>query len=201
MSDFDAAFWDRRYAESASVWGGAPNRWVEQEVSDLPAGRALDLACGEGRNAVWLARRGWRVVAVDFSVVALDKGRALEGAAGGIEWVHADATSFEPAEHVDLALLCYFQLEATARRAAVRHAAAARASGRRPAGHRARLAQPDRRHRRPAGPDPALHRADVAADLEGCGLEIERADEVFRPVDGAERPAIDCLLRARRPLA
>lgn len=201
MSDFDAAFWDRRYTEHGSVWGGAPNRWVEQEVAELPAGRALDLACGEGRNAVWLARRGWRVVAVDFSVVALDKGRALEGAAGGIEWVHADATSFEPAEHVDLALLCYFQLEATARREAVRHAAAAL----RPGGVLLVVAHDSRNLTDGTGgpQDPSrLYTAqDVAADLDGCGLQIERAGEVFRPVEGADRPAIDCLLRASRPLA
>ena len=200
MSDFDAAFWDRRYAEHDSVWGGAPNRWVEQEVAGLPAGRALDLACGEGRNAVWLARRGWRVVAVDFSVVALDKGRALEGAAGGIEWIHADATSFEPAGHFDPALLCYFQLEAAGRRQAVRHAAAAL----HPGGVLLVVAHDSRNLTDGTGgpQDPSrLYTAqDVAADLDGCGLAIERAGEVLRPVEGADRPAIDCLLRARQPL-
>jgi SAM-dependent methyltransferase len=201
MSDFDAAYWDQRYAESASVWGGAPNRWVEQEVLDLPAGRALDLACGEGRNAVWLARRGWRVIAVDFSVVALDKGRALEGPTGGIEWVHGDATTYEPAQHVDLALLCYFQLAAPARRAAVRHAAAAL----RPGGVLLVIAHDSRNltdgASGPQDPSRLYTAGDVAADLDGCGLQIERAGEVLRPIEGAERPAIDCLLRAKRPLA
>jgi SAM-dependent methyltransferase len=63
--------WDRRYAVREFVWDTGPNRFVAEELSDLPPGRALDLAAGEGRNAVWLAGRGWQVTAVDFSGVAL----------------------------------------------------------------------------------------------------------------------------------
>ena len=55
----DAAAWDARYASAGLVWTAEPNRFVVAEVEDLPPGRALDLACGEGRNAVWLAERGW----------------------------------------------------------------------------------------------------------------------------------------------
>ena len=74
----DAAGWDERYAATDLVWSAEPNRFVAEELADLPPGRALDLAAGEGRNAIWLARRGWEVTAVDFSQVALDKGRRLE---------------------------------------------------------------------------------------------------------------------------
>jgi hypothetical protein len=55
----DAHAWDQRYAASEQVWSLGPNQFVASEVDDLPAGRALDLACGEGRNALWLAGRGW----------------------------------------------------------------------------------------------------------------------------------------------
>ena len=65
--------WDARYRDKDLVWGIEPNRWVEQELAAATPGRALDLACGEGRNALWLASRGWDVTAVDFSPVALPR--------------------------------------------------------------------------------------------------------------------------------
>jgi len=71
--------WDARYAESQRVWSGNPNVALVREIADLPPGRALDLGCGEGADAVWLAENGWQVTAVDISGVAL--GRAREHAA------------------------------------------------------------------------------------------------------------------------
>jgi SAM-dependent methyltransferase len=68
-----AAEWDARYAGKNLVWEAEPNRWVVEVCAGLPPGRALDLACGEGRNALWLARQGWRVTGVDFSRVALER--------------------------------------------------------------------------------------------------------------------------------
>src|SRR6476659_1362369 len=73
----DARQWDQRYADTQLVWSVTPNQFVAAERADLPPGRAVDLAAGEGRNAIWLASRGWEVTAVDFSQVALDKGRRL----------------------------------------------------------------------------------------------------------------------------
>ena len=87
----DSTAWDERYRSSELIWGAGPNRFLVEEVAGLPAGRALDLACGEGRNAIWLAQRGWQVVAVDFSAVALDKARRLADQRGtSVEWVMAD---------------------------------------------------------------------------------------------------------------
>ncbi len=68
--------WNRRYAQKELVWTAEANRFLVAEASDLPPGRALDLAAGEGRNAVWLAERGWRVVAVDFPTSLWRKGRS-----------------------------------------------------------------------------------------------------------------------------
>jgi SAM-dependent methyltransferase len=196
---FDATFWDERYRASESVWGAAPNRWVEQEVADLPPGTALDLACGEGRNAVWLAARGWDVLAVDFSDVGLAKGTELERRVSGdsrISWIRADATDYLPPEPADLALVCYLQLAASQRRAAMRNAARSLAPGGTllVVGH-------DSRNRTegtggPQDPDVLFTAAEVADDVDGLGLTIEKAGEVLRPVDGADRPAIDALLRA-----
>src|SRR2546423_12091264 len=72
----DADGWDQRYAGADLVWSAGPNRFVAEELADRPPGRVLDLASGEGRNALWLAARGWQATAVDFSAVAVGKGRA-----------------------------------------------------------------------------------------------------------------------------
>ena len=66
----DRQAWDSRYTAAELLWTAQPNRWLVEEVAGLPAGRALDLGAGEGRNAVWLAAGGWTVTAVDFSAAA-----------------------------------------------------------------------------------------------------------------------------------
>jgi SAM-dependent methyltransferase len=196
----DASEWDERYRVEGLVWGGPPNRWVVEELSDAPPGAAVDLACGEGRNALWLAAHGWRVIAVDFSAVAIGKAREID-TGGLVEWITADATDYRPAEPVDLALLCYLQVPAEQRRSAVRNAAAALAPG----GLLLVIAHDSRNLADGVGgpSDPrVLYTADdVAADLEGSGLVIDRACEALRPVAGKDRPAIDALLRAHRPAA
>ena len=66
-----AGFWDERYAGSDRVWSGRPNQRLTEQVADLAPGTALDVACGEGGDAIWLAKQGWKVTAVDVSQVAL----------------------------------------------------------------------------------------------------------------------------------
>ena len=73
----DAEGWDERYAGSELVWSAEPNRFVAEVCAELSPGRALDLAAGEGRNAIWLASRGWTVTAADFSQAGLDKGKRM----------------------------------------------------------------------------------------------------------------------------
>lgn len=80
--------WDGRYAQLDQVWSGQPNEALVAEVAELPVGRALDVGCGEGADAVWLALRGWRVTALDVSQVALDRAAAAAGAAGvDVHWL------------------------------------------------------------------------------------------------------------------
>jgi SAM-dependent methyltransferase len=87
----DEREWDTRYARADRVWSGRPNGSLVAEVPGLGPGSALDVGCGEGADAVWLAQRGWKVTALDVSQVALERGRrAAEAAAVEIEWVHAD---------------------------------------------------------------------------------------------------------------
>ncbi|MDX6349032.1 MAG: hypothetical protein QOF84_3822, partial [Streptomyces sp.] len=92
------AYWDDRYAQNQRMWSGAPNAALVREVSDLAPGTALDLGCGEGGDAIWLARRGWRVTATDISGIALDRAAghaAAAGVADRIDWQRHDlAESF-----------------------------------------------------------------------------------------------------------
>jgi SAM-dependent methyltransferase len=95
--------WDARYAESQRIWSGNPNVALVSEISDLPPGRALDLGCGEGADAVWLASNGWQVTAVDISGVAL--ARAAEHAAEAgvtVDWQKHDLQESFPAGEWDL---------------------------------------------------------------------------------------------------
>jgi SAM-dependent methyltransferase len=191
--------WDERYRAEGLVWGVEPNRWVAQEVAHLRPGRALDLACGEGRNALWLAARGWQVTGVDFSAVALEKARELEQKEPPeqpVTWLCADTTTYQHGEPVDLALLCYLQVPAEQRRAAVRNAARALE----PDGvllvighHILNVAEGI------GGPqDPAVlySPGDIVEDLDGLSMVVDKADGVWREVPGAERQALDVLVRA-----
>jgi SAM-dependent methyltransferase len=104
-----AADWDARYAERQQ-WSGEPNRLVAELAGDLPPGAALDLAAGEGRHALWLARRGWRATAVDFSATGLARGRAQPDA-DRVTWVTADVTTWSTAPaSADLVLVVYLHL-------------------------------------------------------------------------------------------
>ncbi|MFB7291911.1 SAM-dependent methyltransferase [Actinacidiphila glaucinigra] len=102
----EAEFWDARYAGSDRVWSGNPNNVLVSEVGGLKPGTALDLGCGEGADAVWLARQGWRVTAVDISRVALERaaGHAkAEGIAEGlIDWQRHDLGETFPEGTYDL---------------------------------------------------------------------------------------------------
>jgi SAM-dependent methyltransferase len=198
----DAEHWNDRYAASGYVWTTGANAQLVDEVASLDPGRALDLACGEGRNAVWLAEQGWTVTAVDFSEVGLDKGRRLAADRGVlVDWVRADATCWDPpAPGFDLVVVLYLQLPADQRRPALGVAARALTPGGTLlviAHDATNLANGTGGPRDPAvlyGPD------DVLADLEAAGVTVtvERAEVVERPVDGADRPALDCLVRVRR---
>jgi len=127
----DEAAWDERYAGPDLVWGAGPNRFVTEELAALPPGRALDLGTGEGRNAIWLAGRGWRVTAVDFSAVGLARAAQLAKERGvTVAWEHADLTSYQPAPGgYDLVLIAYIHLPPASLAQVLRSAVAALAAG------------------------------------------------------------------------
>jgi SAM-dependent methyltransferase len=190
--------WDRRYAEVENLWSAKPNRFLVAEVEDLEPGRALDLACGEGQNAIWLASLGWRVEGVDYSPVAVAKARQRAERDGvDVAFAEADLVEYEPdAGAYDLVLLLYLHLSAEEHRLVLARAAASLASGGTLVviGHD--LLNATEGVGGPSDSSLLYTPDDVAAELPG--LEIEKAERVFRDVAGADRPAIDCLVRARR---
>ncbi len=201
----DAAGWDARYSGSDLVWGSEPNRFVAAELEGLEPGRALDVACGEGRNTVWLARQGWHATGVDFSAAGV--GRAVQlAAAGGVsdetEFVVADVVAGPlPAGPFDAVVIAYLQLPAGQRRRAVRLAAGALSSGGTllVVGHDARNLADGVGG--PQDPEVLYSPQDILDDLDGIAdLVVDKAESVSRPVDTADGPkvAIDALVRVHR---
>jgi SAM-dependent methyltransferase len=124
--------WQRRYAAGEDLFGTAPNAFLVSQAWRLPPGaRVLCAAEGEGRNAVWLARQGHRVTAVDFAPLALDRAAARARAAGvAIDCIEADLARWAwPARAFDAVLLAFLQVTADERAPIHAGAAAALARG------------------------------------------------------------------------
>ncbi|AZM59058.1 MULTISPECIES: class I SAM-dependent methyltransferase [unclassified Streptomyces] len=109
----DAQHWDDMYRSREHVFSGSPNPVLVGEVTGLTPGRALDVGCGEGADALWLARQGWQVTAVDISATALRRAAAAAdpGLRARVSWQQADLTvTPPPAAGFDLVSLHYFPL-------------------------------------------------------------------------------------------
>ncbi len=113
---FDEGFWNERYRSSPQVWSGNPNPQLVAEVAGRSPGRVLDVGCGEGADAIWLAQHGWTVVATDISSVAVERGEQHArdtdpAAAARIEWRQADLLALPPeAGSFDLVSAQFMQL-------------------------------------------------------------------------------------------
>ncbi|MFC9355364.1 class I SAM-dependent methyltransferase [Rhodococcus sp. NPDC057014] len=197
----DAAAWDERYSQSELVWGAPPNAVVVEQVTALPRGRALDLACGEGRNAHWLATRGWEVTGLDYSAVALDKARRVAAEAPRsvrerLDYRVADVTESDLGGEYDLVLMIYLHLAPEERLQVVNRAISAL----KPdgilmiLGHDAvNLSQGV------GGPQDIeiLYTPDDLVTMLGGRLNVDVAERRFRDTDAGT--AIDALLVAHRP--
>ncbi len=217
----DAAEWDSRYARSELVWGAPPNSTVVEHVYGLdrripllpdesgvapPLPRALDLACGEGRHALWLATHGWQVTAVDFSQVGIDKGRTVaarlsRSVRSRVDWRTADITDLASAEVTgpfELILMVFVHLPADERRTLLHQLSDMLAPG----GMLLILGHATRNitdgYGGPQEPQILFSPDDLRADLNRDDITITVAHEVFRPTEGPD--AIDSLLIAERPL-
>jgi SAM-dependent methyltransferase len=200
-SELSRERWNRRWAGEERVHAStAPSRFLVTEIADLRPGTVLDLACGAGRNAVWLAQQGWRVTAVDFSGVALRMARALAAERRvAVDWIEADVIAWAPPVRAyDLVCVLYLQLPAPERRTALARAVEAVREG-------GTLLVLGHDHLNltegwggPTQPDVLFTPDDVVAEIGD--LRVEQAHRVRRTVEeaGASHEAIDALVRARR---
>ncbi|MEM9037057.1 MAG: class I SAM-dependent methyltransferase [Actinomycetota bacterium] len=202
-----AADWDDRYRQGRQ-WSVEPNRFVVAQLKEtpVPAGRALDLGSGEGRNAVWLAEQGWDVIGVDVSSVATERGREIADELGvSVDLRVGDVVSIETdladvrGDGWDLVLVSYLHLPADQRRrllAAVRWALAPNGTF--------LLVGHDLRNLRdgwggPSDPDVLWSPKEVAVEFSPGRYRIDAAGVVEREVETelGTRTALDTLVRIR----
>lgn len=208
----DASDWDARYAATDLVWSVEPNRFVAEIFSDLSPGAVLDVAAGEGRNAIWLAEQGWHVTASDYSAVAVERMRTLATKrlgddSGRLDAVVADATQAAPrtagpdaADGYDVVLLCYLQLPLPERAEAWRRGVEALRPGGRlvVVGHAGRNLTEG--HGGPSSRDVLYDPDEVLAEVAGLPVDVVDAGVRERPVptDDGERVALDTVVVLRR---
>jgi SAM-dependent methyltransferase len=190
--------WDERHAAREPIESYEPDEALVGLEETLTPGRALDLAAGDGRNATWLASRGWAATGVDFSAVGIDRARAAAAKAGvDVAWVHADLLEWEPVESAaDLTVIMFLHLPAQERQAVFAKAAASLAPG-----GRLLIVGHDRANIGRDVPGPkdgsVLYVADeVAADLPGLVVESSRAADHDL---GDGRVSTDTIVVARKP--
>jgi SAM-dependent methyltransferase len=208
----DSAEWDMRYRQAAAdpggrLWSRVPQQVIQDLVGPLAAGSALDLASGDGRNTIFLARAGWEVTAVDFSTEAIRLARHHADEQGvDATWIIGDARDFAPGRLFDLVLVTYLHLAASENRSVLRSASTWVAPG----GHLLVLGH-DTANLTSGAPGPrdadTLYTREL---LESSteGLVIQRSEQLFRDShvdpegasDTAAR-AVDTLLFATAPLS
>jgi SAM-dependent methyltransferase len=203
-ADGQAAQWDARYGEGGggSKWSGRPNGRLVAEVSGLAPGRALDVGCGEGADAIWLAQCGWAVTAIDVSGVAISRAReAAEQAGVSVEWISDDvlATSL-PTGSFDLVSLQYPALPKAGGQAAMQSLLDTVCPGGTLLAVYHDLDDDHRQHMKSRGIDPADYvGADDLAKMLGDDfiIELNSVEPRIDPPPGTPHVA-DIVLRARR---
>lgn len=192
QDDDSAESWNARYDEVGQRWSGHANSSLVDVVSRLPPGRVLEVGCGEGADAIWLARQGWDVTALDISEVAVARARAAAGELP-ITWVVADLATAPPPGRFDLVSLQYPALRKDADDAVVTAILGAVAPGGRllMVGHDVEAVRAH--NRMPAGLDPAAYLLpdDLAERLgEGWTIEIHEIRPRIQPpgYDGPDIP-------------
>jgi SAM-dependent methyltransferase len=193
--------WDERYGTEDLTWNPDPNALLVAELDPLAPGRALDLACGKGRNSVWLATKGWFVTGVDLSAVGLDKARRLAADRGvEVTWVEADVVEWQPRPaSFDLVVVTYLHIPGEQRRQVLAHATSALSPG----GLLLVIGHDSSNllHGTGGPQDPAVLCGPEELIDDLASLRIERAERVTRNVvtEAGDATAIDVLVRAVRP--
>ena len=200
------ARWDKRYASKDLVWSAGPNETFAREVGGLAPGRAVDVACGEGRNALWLAEQGWQVTAIDFSTVAIEKAQRIAQHRGvEVQFLAEDVAAYHlEAQVYDLAAVLFLHTDPGEREKWLANVLAALKPGGTflYVGH-----DPSNIEHGVGGPqDPQF----LPGTDELCGVltgfEIIKAEVIERPVNSdpghggdAQGVALDTLVRAVKP--
>ncbi len=197
--------WDARYAATGNVWSITPNEFVVEFLRDLPAGKVIDLAGGEGRNALWLAARGWQAEVADFSQVALDKFIARAAAEGLGEQCFATlADATHPTEYklapADLGLIAYLQIDPAGLSDAIVSLTAALAPGATLFGVWHERENLTRGFGGPQVPEMLPTMDELTAACERAGLRIRTLEVRERHFEnaGVSRVGIDVVLLAER---
>lgn len=205
---FTAAFWDERYSSTQRLWSGDPNAALVEEAAALTPGTALEVGCGEGADALWLASRGWRVTAVDFSAQALRRAEAHtpEHLAGRVTWQQDDVQAWslvpgdDPAAY-DLVAAAFLHFPSVVRRQ-VFAALAGRVA---PRGHLLIIGHHpgdlDTAMPRPQEPDLFYTADDLAAELPASQWAVLRRSARARTAttpDGEPVVIHDAVLHAQR---
>ena len=198
----DHESWNTRYEGRELVWTAAPNQFLVAEVASLAPGRALDLGCGEGRNAVWLAEQGWDATAVDFSAVGIAKGQEMASQRGvAVTWVVDDLNHYEPPEQAfDLVIDFYIHIPSDQRKVLLAKAVTGVAPGGTilVVGHDLTNLEDGY-----GGPqDPALLFSPEEVTVALAEMNVVKAGRVRRVVENEDGQfeAIDTLVRAERPV-
>jgi 2-polyprenyl-3-methyl-5-hydroxy-6-metoxy-1,4-benzoquinol methylase len=201
---YDEQWWEDRYASGEAHWSGRPNDVLVAETAGLTPGSALDVGCGTGGDAIWLAGQGWRVTAVDLSRTALARAAAAaaeRGVAGRTTWEYADVTAWAPPERAfDLVTTAFLHVPGGVRDGVVARLAAAVAPG-----GTLLFAQhdPSDLHTVRHGGDPELFATaqQLAAALPEGEFDVlvaEARPRMGRAHEGEDLPMADAVLRARR---
>jgi SAM-dependent methyltransferase len=198
--------WDEMYRSHPMLWSGRPNPPLVAAAADLAAGSALDVACGEGADAMWLAAQGWQVTGVDLAPTALERAaehaaEAGDDVAGRIRWVQADVTSWTPVGQFDLVSTHFLHLRGDPRRALFARLAAAVAPGGTllVVGHHPKDLETGAN--RPHEPDLFFTAEEVASSLDPAGWDVLLAEARPRPAaahEGDVSTVHDAVLVARR---
>ncbi len=204
MTLYDEQWWEERYAHGHTQWSGRPNDVLVAETTGLPPGTALDVGCGTGGDAVWLAEQGWQVTGVDLSRTALQRAAAAaaeRGLDGRTTWQQADVTTWAPpARAFDLVTAAFLHPAAARRDDVVRRLAAGVAPG-----GTLLVVQhdPSDLHTVRHGQDPDRFATgeQLAAALPAGEFEVlvaEARPRLGRSHEGEDLPMADAVLRARR---
>jgi SAM-dependent methyltransferase len=192
--------WNERYAShDHALWSGRPNGALVTELDGASPGRALDVGCGEGADAIWLAKAGWNVTGVDVSDVALARAAEAGSAAGvTVQWLHADVAASPPSERYDLVSVLYPALKRSPEEDAIRALLGAVAPGGTllVVGHAPLDPEYARRHGFEL--TDYVHPADVRAHLdEQWEIEVDETRPRVDPPHEGSPHTHDTVLRAR----